>query len=81
MYPVMLNINGKLCTVIGGGKVALHKVKKLSQGGAYVKVISAEFINGFAEFETITKKYSPSDIENSFLVISATRLEASAAIS
>lgn len=39
-YPVFLNIMGKRCVVIGGGKVALRKVKRLFECGADVTVIS-----------------------------------------
>ena len=28
-YPAVLNLNGKRCAVIGGGKVALRKVRTL----------------------------------------------------
>ena len=71
MYPVMLNVFDRLCTVVGGGKVALHKAEKLAESGARVRVVSMSFIDGFETFETLRKKYAPSDIEGSFLVIAA----------
>jgi siroheme synthase-like protein len=39
-YPIFLNIQGKRCVVIGGGKVALRKVKMILDYGANVSVIS-----------------------------------------
>lgn len=72
MYPVMLNVENRLCTVIGGGRVALRKTKKLAESGAKVRVIAKDFIDGFGEFETIRKPYESTDINNSFLVIAAT---------
>jgi len=39
-YPILLNIQGKRCVVIGGGKVALRKVKMLLDCGANIIVIS-----------------------------------------
>ena len=39
-YPIFLNIKGKTCVVVGGGKVALRKVKMLLDGRANVFVIS-----------------------------------------
>jgi len=39
-YPILLNIQGKRCVVIGGGKVALRKVKMLLDCGANIMVIS-----------------------------------------
>jgi siroheme synthase-like protein len=72
MYPVMLNVDGKKCTVIGGGSVAKRKAAKLVQSGARVKVISKSFCEGFKNAEKIIKEYEPSDICGSFLVIAAT---------
>jgi siroheme synthase-like protein len=39
-YPILLNIKGKRCVVIGGGKVALRKVKMLLKCGGNIMVIS-----------------------------------------
>jgi precorrin-2 dehydrogenase/sirohydrochlorin ferrochelatase len=39
-YPILLNIQRKRCVVIGGGKVALRKVKMLLDCGANIIVIS-----------------------------------------
>ena len=39
-YPVFWNIKGKRCVVVGGGQVALQKVKMLLDGRASVFVIS-----------------------------------------
>lgn len=39
-YPAVLNLHGKRCAVIGGGKVALRKVRTLTAAGALVTVIS-----------------------------------------
>ena len=37
-YPVFLNVNGKKCVVVGGGQVALRKVRVLLEHGADVEV-------------------------------------------
>ena len=42
MYPVNVKMNGTACLVIGGGHIALRKVKKLIQEGAKVTVLSPE---------------------------------------
>ena len=39
-YPIFLNLRGKRCVVIGGGNVALRKVKVLLDCGANVTMIS-----------------------------------------
>jgi len=41
-YPIFLNIKAKKCIVVGGGEVALRKVRALLEGQAIVKVISLE---------------------------------------
>lgn len=39
-YPVMLNLEGRGCVVVGGGAVAARKVAGLLTAGAWVRVIS-----------------------------------------
>ena len=39
-YPVFLNVRGKRCVVVGGGEVALRKVRVLLEYGADVIVVS-----------------------------------------
>lgn len=77
-YPVYLNIKGKECVVVGGGRVALRKVNGLLDSGALVTVISPDlhadlaalFDQGLIFWRK--KKYSANDIETAFLVIAAT---------
>ncbi len=40
MYPVMLDVHGRNCLVVGGGPVALRKVKGLLDEGAMVSVVA-----------------------------------------
>lgn len=72
-YPVMLRLEGKPCTVIGGGRVAARKVRGLLDAGAHVRVVADEFsADGFDGAELLKKKYEPADIDGSFIVIAAT---------
>lgn len=41
-YPIFLNLQDRRCVVIGGGKVALRKIKVLLDCGAKVTMISPE---------------------------------------
>ncbi len=43
MFPLMINLNGKPVTVIGGGKTAYRKVSELTKAGAIVTVIADTF--------------------------------------
>lgn len=42
LYPMMMNIEGRRVVVVGGGTVALRKVRSLLQCGAAVTVISPD---------------------------------------
>lgn len=74
MYPVMLNLKDKMCVVIGGGKTALRKAKKLRECGAEITVVSPAFCEGFEELNIVckTKEYDKSDLDGIFLAIAAT---------
>jgi uroporphyrin-III C-methyltransferase/precorrin-2 dehydrogenase/sirohydrochlorin ferrochelatase len=40
MFPVMLDLNGRACLVVGGGSVALRRAAFLVQEGAHVAVVA-----------------------------------------
>ena len=42
LYPVMVNMEGRLAVVVGGGGVAARKVADLLESGAKVKVVSPQ---------------------------------------
>ncbi len=78
-YPVNLNIEKKKCVVVGGGKVATRKAKKLMECGATVFIISPVFSKTLVDFSKTTdrmhlfkKKYEPCDLDEAFIVIAAT---------
>jgi len=77
-YPISLNLSGKKCVVVGGGVVALRKVRGLLEHGANVEVISPSVcseISALAEAGEIgvkVKRYEHGDLDDAFLVIVAT---------
>ncbi len=77
-YPAFLNLEGKLCVVIGGGRVAERKIKSLLECGARVRVISPEATAGIEklseEGKLILEKriYQKGDLEGAWLVVAAT---------
>ena len=77
-YPVSLNVHGRKCLVVGGGKVALRKIKSLLEHGAKVEAISPEFCQELKELakngkmKDTQRGYAPGDITGVFLVIAAT---------
>lgn len=77
-YPVMIKLKSKKITVIGGGKVAERKIETLLYADGNLEVVSpivTERIQTWAESNQLTwlkKKFEPSDVHRSFLVIAAT---------
>jgi precorrin-2 dehydrogenase/sirohydrochlorin ferrochelatase len=77
-YPAFINLNGKNCVVVGGGKVAERKILSLIRCGAKVKVISPVITDTLEKYKSkkqikhIKRKYRKGDLKNAFLVIAAT---------
>ncbi|MDP1854035.1 MAG: bifunctional precorrin-2 dehydrogenase/sirohydrochlorin ferrochelatase [Candidatus Omnitrophota bacterium] len=77
-YPINLNLEGKKCVVVGAGSVAERKVRRLLECGARVEVVAPVATRRLEKLAragkiTLKKKHiSLRDIDNSFLVISAT---------
>ena len=82
LYPVNLSIQGRLCLVVGGGKVAVRKIEALLPCGADVRVISPDvekriadyFENGLLRLEK--RQYKTGDLQGAMLVFAATDNEA-----
>lgn len=75
MYPMMVNIEGKAITIIGGGKVAYRKAMTFLKFGGQVRVISPQFDERFKEqtqIEYIQDNYDVQYLEKSFIVVAAT---------
>ncbi len=75
LYPINLNVNNKLCVVIGGGNVARRKIESLLEAGAQVKVVSSEFgvrSSEFMNLEIVERPYRYGDLVGAFLAIAAT---------
>ncbi|MCW5204651.1 bifunctional precorrin-2 dehydrogenase/sirohydrochlorin ferrochelatase, partial [Desulfobulbus sp. N2] len=78
MYPVSLNIEGKLCAVVGGGNVAERKVLSLLNAHASVRIISPQLTellsdltaNGSVEWQS--RGYQRGDLDGALLVFAAT---------
>ena len=77
-FPAFLNIREKKCVVVGGGKVALRKVRMLLECGAHVTVISPTLLQGLAQLAkkksiaVICRNYKPMDLKWAVLVVAAT---------
>ena len=76
--PVLLDLREKLCVVVGGGDVALRKVKTLAEKCALVRVVSPDAhdeikdMAGRGLIEWDQKLYESGDLKGSFLCVAAT---------
>jgi precorrin-2 dehydrogenase/sirohydrochlorin ferrochelatase len=77
-YPMFLNISGKRCVVVGGGRVALRKVRVLLEHGANIEVISPDLCPELTELaaegqiQASHQCYRPGDLRQAFMAIAAT---------
>ncbi len=77
-YPIFLNIQDKKCVVVGGGNVALRKVKMLLIHGPRITVVSPEPSPGMVTLSEkrairlIQRDYRTGDLRDSTLAIAAT---------
>ncbi len=76
-YPVLLNLENTHVLVIGGGEVALRKVKDLLNAGALVTIIAPRLHEELAELcgnnpLHIKREYCEGDLKGATLVFSAT---------
>ena len=77
-YPVLLDLKGKKCLVIGGGKVAERKVRVLIDARAKVTVVSPKITYTLSQMADMKKIYYIKDhfkenhLEETFLAIGAT---------
>ncbi len=75
-FPMFIELNNKLCIVIGGGTVAYRKIKALLEFEARVVAVAPEFCDSIQALKnkvtTKYKTYDSSDIKEAFLVIAAT---------
>jgi siroheme synthase-like protein len=76
-YPLFLNVKAMKCIVIGGGLIALRKVKDLLEHYADITVVSPYICKGIDELSAqgkirvLKRKYQMGDLEGSYLAVVA----------
>jgi siroheme synthase-like protein len=73
--PVSIDIENEQILIIGGGKVARHKVEGLERFTHNIKVLAPEVcseIRAKEYIEIVEKAYEPSDLQGHLLVYAAT---------
>lgn len=73
-YMACLNLEGRRCLVVGGGRVGYEKAAALAECGAAVVVVSPELHESFTglEIEWVQRPYRSEDLDGVFLVVAAT---------
>lgn len=77
-YPVFLKLEGRLCVVIGAGRVAERRVRGLCEARARVRVVGITATEGILKLadegmvHLYQRAFEPSDLHGSTLVIAAT---------
>ena len=87
-YPVFLNLRGRRVVVVGGGQVALRKVRGLMECGAVVTVIAPDAVPALEDLaqkgriELVRREYQSGDLHGASLVVASTdRREVNAQVS
>jgi len=76
--PVNLLLSGRLCLVVGAGKVALRKTGNLLAAGARVRLVAPQRCEGFnpliedGSIEYLEREFEAGDVEQATLVFACT---------
>ena len=77
-FPIFINLKKKPVTVIGGGDIALRKVRLLIKADPKITVISRQICKDLKEllieydYKILEKSFNESDLETPILIIAAT---------
>ncbi|WP_297598640.1 bifunctional precorrin-2 dehydrogenase/sirohydrochlorin ferrochelatase [uncultured Cetobacterium sp.] len=73
-FPLFIDLNSRECLVVGGGNIALRKIKTLLEYGAKIKVVALELLPEIEllDVEVERRRFEAMDIQNKFLVVAAT---------
>ena len=72
--PIMLNLAGRQAVIVGGGPVALHKVRALRQAGAAIRLVAPEIVEGadLAGIEVIRRPWQAEHLRGAVVVFACT---------
>ncbi len=74
--PISINITGKKILVIGGGRIASHKISFLEQFTQNISVVALDVCDGIKAkgYSWVEKPYEIADLEGAFLVYACTSI-------
>lgn len=71
-FPLFLDLTGQKVVLVGGGKVALRRIRTLQQCGADVVVIAPTLHPDMPTVTHISRPYRPGDLDGAVLAVAAT---------
>lgn len=76
-YPIFMDLKQQPCLVVGGGEVALRKIRLMSAAGARITVVAPEICPDLraefgSEIEHLQREFTDSDVHGYRLVTAAT---------
>jgi siroheme synthase-like protein len=75
MFPVSLLLEGRSCLLVGGGRVAPRKGRKLVEAGAVVSVVAPqvkETVRAIPGIHWVERPFEEKDLDGAFLVFALT---------
>ena len=78
LFSIELNLEGRNVLVVGGGRIALRKVKTLIPTGAHITVVAPQFdpefslVSNLSSLVLINRPYEPLDLHCVFMVFICT---------
>ena len=74
--PISINITDKKILLIGGGRIASHKIGFIEQFTKNISIVAMEVIDPIKEkgYAFVEKPYEKSDLEGAFLVYACTNI-------
>lgn len=78
LFPIFVDLSGRHCLIVGGGRVAERKARRLVETGARVTVVAKTAGAGIRrlarlkKLRLIERNFSTADLSGAFLVVCAT---------
>lgn len=74
-FPMFIEIKNKNCLVVGGGRIAFHKVKVLRDFEVQIMVVAPVILSEIQEMKDVVcceRQFEKKDLKGQFMVIAAT---------